>query len=195
VTPQEDFMSFSLSFSHVGIFVTDLERMIRFYTKFLGFAISDREPGLRGGEICFLTRDSREHHQFVLASGRPADSGFNLINQLSFRVDSLATLRQIHRDAVAMKLNDLHTVTHGNALSVYFRDPEGNRIEVLIDTPWYCLQPQRMPVDFSLPDDALWASIENIVKDKPRFMKREIWVAEIEQKIAQATAQRGIIEP
>ena len=52
-------MSFSLAFSHVGIFVTDLEQMIRFYTQFLGFAISDREPSLRGGEICFLTRDSR----------------------------------------------------------------------------------------------------------------------------------------
>ena len=38
-------------------------------------------------------------------------------------------------------------------------------------------------------------SIENLIKDKPRFMKRETWVAEIEQKIAQATAQRGIIEP
>ncbi len=188
-------MSFSLAFSHVGIFVTDLEQMIRFYTQFLGFAISDREPSLRGGEICFLTRDSLEHHQFVLASGRPADPNFNLINQLSFRVDSLATLRLMHRDAVAMQLNDLHTVTHGNALSVYFRDPEGNRIELLIDTPWYCLQPQRIPVDFSLSDEALWASIENMVKDKPRFMKRETWVVEIEQKIAQATAQRGVIKP
>ena len=74
-------------------------------------------------------------------------------------------------------------------------DPEGNRIELLIDTPWYCLQPQRIPVDFSLSDEALWASIENMVKDKPRFMKRETWVTEIEQKIAQATAQRGVIKP
>lgn len=187
-------MSFSLSFSHVGIFVTDLDRMMNFYTRFLGFAVSDREPRPQGGEICFLTRDPREHHQLVLATGRPADPGFNNINQLSFRVDSLATLRELHRDAVAMKLNDIHTVTHGNALSVYCRDPEGNRIELLIDTPWYCTQPERIPVDFSLPDDALWASIEKVIKTRPRFKTRETWVAEIEQKIAQATAQRGVIK-
>jgi len=187
-------MTFSLTFSHVGIYVHDMPRMVRFYTRFMGFAISDREPHANG-EICFLTRDSREHHQFVLASGRPETLGFNPVNQLSFRVDSLATLRRIHRDAVASGLQDIHTVTHGTALSVYFRDPEGNRIEILIDTPWYCLQPQRIPVDFSLDDDALWKSIEALIRDKPKFKPREQWVPEIERDIEKAGAARGPLTP
>ena len=51
-------------------------RMQDFYTRVLGFTVTD------GGEletaegsmtIVFLSRDPREHHQIVLASGRPAD--------------------------------------------------------------------------------------------------------------------------
>ena len=33
-------------------------------------------------------------------------------------------------------------VTHGNAVSVYFKDPEGNGIEIFCDTPWHVPQPQ-----------------------------------------------------
>jgi len=43
-------MSFSLSFSHVGIFVTDLARMMDFYTRFLGFVVSDRGAGTQAAK-------------------------------------------------------------------------------------------------------------------------------------------------
>jgi catechol 2,3-dioxygenase-like lactoylglutathione lyase family enzyme len=183
-------MAYSLTFSHVGIHVTDMARMVDFYTGFLGFAVSDRGESSQGGELVFLTRDPREHHQLVLASGRPANLAFNIINQLSFRVDSLDTLRELHRGIADEGVVELGPVTHGNALSVYLRDPEGNRIELLIDTPWYVEQPCRVPVDFSLPDDALWASIEKDVHGLPGFKPRAAWVAEIEKKIADATARR-----
>ena len=65
-------MSFSLAFTHVGIHVTDMDRMVDFYSRVVGFAVSDRGPRLTGGgEIAFMTRDPREHHQLVLATGRP----------------------------------------------------------------------------------------------------------------------------
>ena len=88
-------MSYGLTLSHVGIFVTDMARMLDFYTGFLGFAVSDRGETSTGGQIAFMTRDPREHHQFVLATGRPADLPYNIVNQLSFRVDSLYTLREL----------------------------------------------------------------------------------------------------
>ena len=182
-------MSFTLTLSHVGIFVTDVQRMVDFYTRFLGFVVSDREAR-DGREIVFLTRDPREHHQFVLASGRPDDLPFNLINQISFRVDSLATLRSLYRGLKNEPVVDLGPTTHGNALSIYFRDPEGNRIEILIDTPWYVPQPCRLPVDMLLPDAELWAAIEKQVRAMPGFMPREEWMLAFERKIAQATAQR-----
>src|SRR3954470_8641292 len=182
-------MSFALTLSHVGVFATDPKRMVEFYSRFLGFIVSDREVRA-DGEIAFLTRDPREHHQFVIASGRPADLPFNPINQLSFRVDSLATLRAFH---VALKneaVEVLGPITHGNALSVYFRDPEKNRVELLIDTPWYVPQPYRVPYDITLPDAEIWSALEKQVRAVPGFKTREAWVAEIEQKIAEATQRR-----
>jgi len=182
-------MPYSLSISHVGIFVKDMQPMVDFYTRFMGFAIADRGPR-PGGEIVFLTRDPREHHQLVLASGRPADMNFNVVNQISFRVDGLATLRQMHEGLKSEAVKEITTLTHGNALSVYFRDPEYNRIELLIDTPWYVPQPHHLIVDLALPDDQLWALIEKHVRSMPGFKPVAEWAADIERRIAQATAKR-----
>ena len=44
-------------------------------------------------ELAFLTRDPMEHHQLVLIAGKPDGIPFNVIIQISFRVDSLADLR------------------------------------------------------------------------------------------------------
>ena len=186
-------MSFSLAFTHVGIYVTDMDRMVNFYTRVVGFAVADRGPRLQGGgEIAFMTRDPREHHQLVLATGRPANLPFNMVNQLSFLVDGLATLKALHRDIKREPgVEDLGPVSHGNALSAYFLDPEKNRIEFYMHTPWHVPQPHRISVDLALPDARLWAAVEQDVRATPGFKPREEWIAEMDRKIAQATARRG----
>ena len=186
-------MSFSLAFTHAGVYVTDMDRMVDFYTRVVGFAVSDRGPTLQGvGEITFMTRDPREHHQLVLVTGRPANLSFNVVNQLSFLVDSLATLRALWRDLKSEPaVEELGPVTHGNALSAYFLDPEKNRIEFYLHTPWHVPQPYRIAVDLSLPDASLWAQIEKHVRATPDFKPREEWIPEMERRVAQATARRG----
>ena len=186
-------MSFSLAFTHAGIYVTDMDRMVDFYTRVVGFAVADRGPRLQGGgEIAFMTRDPREHHQLVLATGRPVNLSFNMVNQLSFLVDGLPTLKALYR-AVKNEpgVEDLGPVSHGNALSAYFLDPEKNRIEFYMHTPWHVRQPHRIAVDLSLPDERLWAAVEEDVRATPGFKPREEWIAEMERKVAQATARRG----
>ena len=169
--------------SHVGFYVTDINKMVDFYTRYLGFMVSDR--GMRpDGEIVFMTRDSSEHHQLVFATGRPADLAFNSVNQISFRLDSLQTLRDLHNGLKNEPVKILGPVTHGNALSSYFLDPEGTRVELLIGTPWYVPQPCRLPVDLALPDAALWASIEQQVRDMPGFMTHADWQRQIEKQLA-----------
>ena len=76
-----------LSFSHVGVFVHDLPKMVDFYTRVIGLVISDRAVRSDGSEICFMTLDPSEHHQVVFATGRPADLPYNMIQQLSFRAE------------------------------------------------------------------------------------------------------------
>ncbi len=58
-----------------------------------------------------------------------------MINQISFRAPDLAILRivlaRVQADGGA---SDIQPTTHGNAALVYFRNPEGNRIEVFMDS-------------------------------------------------------------
>jgi catechol 2,3-dioxygenase len=130
----------------------------------------------------FLSRDPTEHHQIVLATGRPADLAFSVINQISLRVPDLATLRQVRNRAMAdPDVSDLVTATHGNAVSIYFRDPEGNRLEVFMDMPWYCEQPLREPIDLDQSDEAVMAAAEALARSRPRFRSRAQWVSEMEQ--------------
>ena len=175
-----------LSFSHMGIFVADLARMEDFYTRVLGFAVTDRGE-LGATTIVFLSLDPREHHQIILATGRtasqPDGAGFNPINQISFRLSELAALRQMAQRLKNEGVQDLAPVSHGNALSVYFRDPEGNRLELFVDTPWYVRQPLRIPMDLSLPDAALWAWAEAEARKQPEFQSVEQWRAQIARRI------------
>src|SRR5690349_7253832 len=88
------------SFSHMGMHVVDAQRMEDFYTRVMGFAVTDRgtlETPRGTFDLVFLSRDPREHHQIVLVSGRPGMDTFNPINQISFRMADFAGLREMHR--------------------------------------------------------------------------------------------------
>lgn len=60
-------------------------------------------------------------------------------------------------------------LTHGNAWSIYFSDPEGNGVEVFIDTPWHVAQPQGKPLDLSLPNDEIVDRTVEAFRDEPEF--------------------------
>jgi catechol 2,3-dioxygenase-like lactoylglutathione lyase family enzyme len=177
----------ALAFSHFGFFVRDLDRMVDFYTRVLGFTVSDRGEleGPRGTmSLAFLTRDPREHHQIVLVSGRPDDLPFNPINQISFRMQDFAGLREMYRAIQGEKgVSDIAPVSHGNALSVYFKDPEGNRIELFVDTPWYVDQPMRIPMDMSLSDETLWEWAEKSARTLPGYKPVEDWRADLAKRL------------
>ena len=125
---------------HIGLYVTDLDRMTDFYRRVLGFKITDGGPF---GEMrmAFLSRNAGHHHQIVFLTGRPEES-YNTINQISFKVSSLDDLRVYHDALLAEGVDGFDPTDHGNAWSIYFRDPEGNRLEVFMDTPWYVQQPR-----------------------------------------------------
>ena len=104
---------------------------------------------------------------------------FNPINQISFRMAEFAGLREMHRRLQAERVQGLAPVSHGNALSVYFRDPEGNRIELFVDTPWYVKQPLRVPMDMTLSDAELWAWAEAEARKLPGFKPVGEWRKEV----------------
>lgn len=178
-----------LTFTHVGFHCTDIDRQAEFYRSVLDFTETDRGtlPSPNGEmRLVFLSRDPAEHHQIVLVSGRPERIDFNVINQISLKADSLPTLLSFYRRVQAAGVRELIPVTHGNALSAYFRDPEGNRVELYWDLPWYVSQPCRVAAPFDRPAEELLQWAEQHARRLPGFRTREQWQQEMAQRMGLA---------
>jgi catechol 2,3-dioxygenase-like lactoylglutathione lyase family enzyme len=167
--------------SHVGLYVSDVPKMIDFYTKVLGFVVSDKAED---GRITFLSRNPSDHHQVVLVRGRTTDTAVPMVQQISFNVGTLANVKRAFGKVREARCKVIEPRCHGNAWSVYFSDPEGNRVEMFCDTPWYVPQPLGYAIDLDKSDDELYRETEAICRAKPGFKPMEEWRAEIGRKIA-----------
>ena len=165
----------SIAFSHFGIHVTDLPRMEDFYTRVLGLLVSDRGVLPSGPTLVFLSRDPDEHHQMVLVTGRPPGMDGNVVNQISFKLPTLADLQAMYARVRQEGIKEFRIVTHGNAWSIYFADPEGNRVELFVDTPWHTPQPLAEPFDVEAPVETILAQTEALCRSRPGFMSRAAW--------------------
>jgi catechol 2,3-dioxygenase-like lactoylglutathione lyase family enzyme len=174
-------------FTHVGIYVRDMDRMIAFYTRVLGLMLTDRGPYYRGGEIAFLSRKADEHHQVVFASGRRDDAPTS-INQMSFLVADLETLKGCHDELLAEGITGLDPINHGNAWSLYFPDPEGNRVELYCVTPWHVQQPFAEKLDLAAPAEAIRARTLELIRADPSHCPRPEWISIMRTKL-------GVKEP
>jgi len=167
--------------THVAIFARDLEGMVGFYTDVMGLTITDRGKALSAPvDMVFMSASPGEHHQFVLIDGRSDSRTASVAQQMSFLVESLDELRTMHGRVTEAGLKIKRTVTHGNAWSFYFDDPENNQIEIYTHTPWYVPQPHAHPFDLSLPNEDIIAQTEVHVREDPQFMP----AGEREQKMA-----------
>ncbi len=137
---------------HVGIPVTDIERSREFYRDVVGLTITDED--LDRGMVFMSARPQEEHHEFVLMRGR--EDG-KIVQQISFRCPSLADVKAYHRLFLEQEVPINRIVTHGNAISIYFADPDGNQVEVYYTNPAYLSwrQPFSRPIDLTRPDDEI----------------------------------------
>lgn len=164
-----------MQLGHVGIYVSDFDAMLSFYQSAFGFVATDMVRGEQRS-IAFLTGDASSHHQFVLLSGRPEGVvSAQLINQISFMLPDLTELQKTYFRLVEAEAKELDPLTHGTAWSVYFRDPEGNRLEVYVETPWYITQPHRTRIDFNKPVADIYAETEALCRADPSFEMMTSW--------------------
>ena len=121
------------SLGHVVIRVRDLERGVSFYNGLLGIPISVRAPEW---SMVFFTLG--EHHDFAIvalgdASDAPGEKTLGL-DHVAFRLSGgLDALRaaKARLDAAGVETVAFdHTVTN----SLYLRDPDGNRVELYVNT-------------------------------------------------------------
>ena len=129
------------SLGHVGIHVNDLERSKAFYTEMLGLHVNDESE-----RIVFMSAQDRvkEHHELVLARGRVDGT---VVQQISFRCGSLQDVRDYYKKFLEHDVTINRVVSHGNAIGLYFADPDGNNIEVYYPTNIDWPQPFGVPVD------------------------------------------------
>lgn len=172
-----------LRWSHAVLYVRDLDTMLDFYTNVLGFEITDRGP-LGKSEIIFMSQVESDHHQIAFMPTRADDAASNSVNHFAFRVDSLDCVREMERRVREDGRGGTpRPVTHGNAWSVYFSDPERNGIEVFCDTPWHVAQPQGRGWDMTKSNAEVLAETRAQFASEPGFQDAADFLAAHAQRI------------
>lgn len=133
--------------AHVGIFVRDIEPMLRFYRDILGLQVTDIDE--KAGLYFLSSRPDEEHHELLLCVGRTSRENELWLQQISFKCPTLDDVIEFHRRLVDNGIRIEYAVTHGNAIGVYFYDPEGNRAEVYWNTGLKARQGYLLEVDLS----------------------------------------------
>jgi len=153
------------------MYVKDLDKMLDFYTGILGFEVRDRGPfpPVEGAEIIFLSQDADEHHQLAMMTTRKEEGRSNSVDHFAFRVEEFEDVTDLNHRLAGMDGIKIMPMSHGNTLSVYFNDPEGNGIEVFWDTPWHVAQPQGKPWDASLDRESALDWVAKNFSDEPSF--------------------------
>ena len=176
----------ALSWSHAVLHVMDEVRMEDFYSRVLGFQVTDRGPIAGDRRIIFMSQSAEEHHQLALITGREDVSASNTLAHLAFRVDDLPELRAVIARLRNEELAPRPT-SHGNTWSVYFQDPEQNGVEIFCDTPWQVKQPAGETWDMTLDDDALLAWTFEKFQNADRFGSQADFVARRTRELASST--------
>jgi catechol-2,3-dioxygenase len=147
---------------HVGLHVNDLDAQAAFYEQVVGLTITDRDPEV--GMVFLSARPDEEHHELLLCGGRTAPPGMLMLQQVSFHCseldDMIAYDRRFREHGVHIDM----VVTHGNAIGIYFYDPEGNRCEVYWKTGLEARQPFLADIDLSQPPAAVMARVRDLVE-------------------------------
>lgn len=166
----------ALSWSHTVLQTKDTSSMLDFYTRVLGFHVTDNGPLPGERHIHFLSQQPDEHHQIGLVDTREDDGAPNSLAHLAFRVEAMGELRnviaKIEADGISYR-----PVTHGSTWSVYFQDPEQNGIEIFCDTPYHVQQPQGQAWDPAMSDADLDAWTRETFKAEPEFGPRGDYIA------------------
>ncbi len=85
--------------------------------------------------LTFLTYDD-EHHRIAIAHTPGAEArprGSDGVDHIAFTYASLADLLATYRRLAGQDIRPYWCINHGPTTSLYYRDPDGNQIELQVD--------------------------------------------------------------
>jgi len=137
---------------HIVLNVRDAAKSRDFYTRTLGLKVAHED--LAQGTV-FLSF-GREHHDlalFQLATGPTPEPTQPGLHHMAWQLGSFEELRAAYQELKAIGVPVESTIEHNVTRSVYFHDPDGNRVELFCDMvekgfeAMQILGPRRAPLD------------------------------------------------
>ena len=124
-------MSGFLGIGHVHLKVSDLGKSEKFYRNIFGFKIAEQ-----AGNYIFLTFGKKHHDLALQGIGndalKPTENTLGLYH-FAIEAKNMKELAKLYFKLKEEKIN-FSPVDHGISKTLYFSDPDGNGIEVYVDT-------------------------------------------------------------
>jgi catechol-2,3-dioxygenase len=120
---------------HVNIYVRNVERSHQWYTDVLGLHTYDYMPG----RAAFLSADLEQSHEVALmqvGDDAPLQQKKQVgLNHMAWMMHSLDDLKDMYQRLQEKNVPIDHISDHGLSIGIYFRDPDGNGVEVSYELP------------------------------------------------------------
>jgi catechol 2,3-dioxygenase-like lactoylglutathione lyase family enzyme len=147
--------------AHIVLYSRRFREMVRWYKAVLHMWASHEDDDM----VAFLTYDE-EHHRVAIVhmpDYKAQEEGVAGFNHIAFTYRTLSDLLSTHERLAGIGIRPYWAVNHGPTTSMYFRDPDGNRLEMQVDNfstaaegIEYCRSPEfaenPIGVDFDPPE-------------------------------------------
>ena len=117
--------------AHVVLRVRDLPAMRDWYKTVLAAGVTQESE-----QICFITYDDEHHRIALLALPGLQERGDGMrvgMDHIAFTFASVGDLLNTYERLRDAGITPFWPINHGVTMSMYYRDPEGNRIELQAD--------------------------------------------------------------
>ncbi|TEA18777.1 Biphenyl-2,3-diol 1,2-dioxygenase 2 [Colletotrichum sidae] len=119
-----------IEIAHIGLRTRSPERMIDFYQRLVGAKVV-----LANDSISVLAWD-QEHHRLALLHDKtavPKQENAAGFDHVALKFASVKDLVQVYRAGKEAGIMPKFCLNHGVSTSLYYSDPDGNKIEMLIE--------------------------------------------------------------
>jgi catechol-2,3-dioxygenase len=118
--------------SHIVVRTGNVARLKKWYLTLLSARVSFENESL-----CFMTYDE-EHHRLGIVqlpgvSNEAAPASTPGLEHVSFTYSDLGQLLANYRRLRQQGIEPFWTINHGPTISMYYRDPDGNKVELQVD--------------------------------------------------------------